>query len=63
MGFLQDRKILVTGLLSNRSIAYGISKALARTIADAPGAVASCNSSGPASAVPSRSAANASVQV
>ena len=30
MGFLQDKKILVTGLLSNRSIAYGISKALAR---------------------------------
>jgi enoyl-[acyl-carrier protein] reductase I len=30
MGFLQDRQILVTGLLSNRSIAYGIAKALAR---------------------------------
>ena len=30
MGFLQDRKILVTGLLSNRSIAYGIARALAR---------------------------------
>jgi enoyl-[acyl-carrier protein] reductase I len=30
MGLLQDRKILVTGLLSNRSIAYGIAKALAR---------------------------------
>jgi enoyl-[acyl-carrier protein] reductase I len=30
MGFLQDKKILVTGLLSNRSIAYGISRALAR---------------------------------
>ena len=30
MGFLQDRKILVTGLLSNRSIAFGIAKALAR---------------------------------
>ena len=30
MGFLQDRKILVTGLLSNRSIAYGIANALAR---------------------------------
>ena len=28
MGFLQDKKILVTGLLSNRSIAYGIAKAL-----------------------------------
>jgi len=30
MGLLQDRRILVTGLLSNRSIAYGIAKALAR---------------------------------
>ena len=30
MGLLQDRKILVTGLLSNRSIAYGIAKALHR---------------------------------
>ncbi len=30
MGFLQDRKILVTGLLSSRSIAYGIASALAR---------------------------------
>lgn len=30
MGFLQDKKILVTGLLSNRSIAYGIAKALKR---------------------------------
>ena len=30
MGFLQDRKILVTGLLSDRSIAYGIARALAR---------------------------------
>ena len=30
MSFLQDRKILVTGLLSNRSIAYGIAKALHR---------------------------------
>lgn len=30
MGFLQDKKILVTGLLSNRSIAYGIAKALHR---------------------------------
>ena len=30
MGFLQDKKILVTGLLSNRSIAYGIAQALAR---------------------------------
>jgi enoyl-[acyl-carrier protein] reductase I len=30
MGFLQGKRILVTGLLSNRSIAYGIAKALAR---------------------------------
>jgi enoyl-[acyl-carrier protein] reductase I len=30
MGFLQDRRILITGMLSNRSIAYGIAKACAR---------------------------------
>ena len=30
MGFLQNRRILVTGMLSNRSIAYGIAKACAR---------------------------------
>ena len=30
MGFLANKKILVTGLLSNRSIAYGIAKALKR---------------------------------
>ena len=30
MAFLQNKKILVTGLLSNRSIAYGIAKALNR---------------------------------
>jgi enoyl-[acyl-carrier protein] reductase I len=30
MGFLQDKKILITGLLSNRSIAYGIAKAALR---------------------------------
>lgn len=30
MGFLQDRNILVTGMLSNRSIAYGIAKACHR---------------------------------
>ncbi|HEY9446066.1 MAG TPA: SDR family oxidoreductase [Burkholderiales bacterium] len=30
MGLLQDKKILITGLLSNRSIAYGIAKALVR---------------------------------
>lgn len=30
MPFLQDKKILITGLLSNRSIAYGIAKAMNR---------------------------------
>ena len=30
MGFLQDKKILVTGLLSSRSIAYGIAEAVKR---------------------------------
>jgi enoyl-[acyl-carrier protein] reductase I len=30
MGFLDDKKVLVTGLLSNRSIAYGIAKAAKR---------------------------------
>jgi enoyl-[acyl-carrier protein] reductase I len=30
MGFLADRKILITGLLSNRSIAYGIARACHR---------------------------------
>lgn len=30
MGFLQDKKILVTGMLSSRSIAYGIAKAMHR---------------------------------
>ena len=30
MGFLQGKKILVTGLLSNRSIAYGMAKAMSR---------------------------------
>lgn len=30
MGFLQDKKILITGLLSHRSIAYGIAKATGR---------------------------------
>lgn len=34
MGFLQGRKILVTGMLSNRSIAYGIAKACRREGAD-----------------------------
>ena len=27
MGFLTGKKLLITGVLSNRSIAYGISKA------------------------------------
>ena len=30
MGFLADRRILITGLLSNRSIAYGIARACQR---------------------------------
>lgn len=30
MGFLADKRILITGLLSNRSIAYGIAKAMQR---------------------------------
>src|SRR5471032_1233745 len=30
MGFLQGRRILVTGMLSNRSIAYGIARVCAR---------------------------------
>jgi enoyl-[acyl-carrier protein] reductase I len=30
MGFLKDRRILITGVLSNRSIAYGVAKACAR---------------------------------
>ncbi len=30
MGFLANKKILITGLLSNRSIAYGISRAMHR---------------------------------
>ncbi|HPT57882.1 MAG TPA: enoyl-[acyl-carrier-protein] reductase FabI, partial [Casimicrobium sp.] len=30
MAILQDKKILLTGLLSNRSIAFGIGKALRR---------------------------------
>ena len=30
MGFLTDKRILITGLLSNRSIAYGIAKAMQR---------------------------------
>lgn len=30
MGFLKDKRILITGLLSNRSIAYGIAKAAHR---------------------------------
>lgn len=30
MGFLKDKRVLITGLLSNRSIAYGIAKAMKR---------------------------------
>src|SRR5574343_99680 len=30
MGFLAGKKILITGLLSNRSIAYGVAKAMHR---------------------------------
>ena len=30
MGFLADRKILITGVLSNRSIAYGVARACRR---------------------------------
>jgi enoyl-[acyl-carrier protein] reductase I len=30
MGFLTNKKLLITGLLSNRSIAYGIAKAALR---------------------------------
>ncbi|HEX4943457.1 MAG TPA: SDR family oxidoreductase [Usitatibacteraceae bacterium] len=30
MGFMQGKRILVTGMLSNRSIAYGVAKALVR---------------------------------
>ena len=30
MGFLSDRRILITGLLSNRSIAYGVARACQR---------------------------------
>ena len=28
MGFLSNKRILVTGLLSNRSIAYGVAQAM-----------------------------------
>jgi enoyl-[acyl-carrier protein] reductase I len=31
MGFLAGKRILITGLLSNRSIAYGIAKACHRS--------------------------------
>src|SRR3972149_2548411 len=34
MGFLTHKRVLVTGLLSNRSIAYGIAKACHREGAD-----------------------------
>ena len=30
MGFLNNKRVLITGLLSNRSIAYGIAKAMQR---------------------------------
>lgn len=30
MGFLADKKVLITGVLSNRSIAYGVARACAR---------------------------------
>jgi len=30
MGFLADKRVLITGMLSNRSIAYGIAKAMKR---------------------------------
>ncbi len=30
MAFLADRKILITGVLSNRSIAYGVARACQR---------------------------------
>jgi enoyl-[acyl-carrier protein] reductase I len=30
MGFMGDKKVLITGMLSNRSIAYGIAKAMRR---------------------------------
>ncbi len=30
MGFLQDKKILITGIASNRSIAYGVARAMHR---------------------------------
>ncbi|HIE55152.1 MAG TPA: SDR family oxidoreductase, partial [Chromatiaceae bacterium] len=30
MGFLQDKKILITGVASNRSIAYGVAKSMHR---------------------------------
>ena len=34
MGFLQGKRILVTGVLSNRSIAYGIAQACRQQGAD-----------------------------
>jgi len=34
MGMLANKKILVTGLLSNRSMAYGVAKAMQREGAD-----------------------------
>jgi enoyl-[acyl-carrier protein] reductase I len=34
MGFLAGKKILITGVLSNRSIAYGVARACKREGAD-----------------------------
>lgn len=31
MGFLAGKRLLITGLLSNRSIAYGIARSLKRS--------------------------------
>ena len=34
MGFLANKRVLITGLLSNRSIAYGIAEAMKREVAE-----------------------------
>jgi enoyl-[acyl-carrier protein] reductase I len=36
MGFLAGKRILITGLLSNRSISYGVAKAMQREGAELP---------------------------
>ena len=36
MGFLTGKRILVTGLASNRSIAYGIAKAMKEALSVSP---------------------------